>query len=70
MKAPSFSIGKSPKKPREGPIYNYMHSKNDKLELNEADIKRRNSVPSVRIGVDKRVKFFSYDSSLIKEQIK
>lgn len=51
---PSYSIGKSPRKGEELPVYNYMHSKNDGLELNDADLRRRNSTPCIRIGTDSR----------------
>lgn len=50
-------------------MYNYMHSKNDDIELNNADLKRRNSTPCIRIGTDSRVRdsLFSFPN---KEQIK
>lgn len=32
-----------------------MATKNDNLELNLADLKRRNSTPTIRIGTDTRV---------------
>ena len=52
---PSYSIGKSARKFEEKPIYNYMHSKNDDIQLSMADLKRRNSTPCIRIGTDQRV---------------
>lgn len=46
-----------------------MHSKNDDLQINLADMKRRNSSPCIHIGTDNRVSQILF-SSLIKELIK
>lgn len=31
--------------------YNYMHIKNDEIDIEQADLKRRNSTPAITIGV-------------------
>ena len=52
MQIPSYSIGKDPRKGLEREIYNYMHAKNDDLDIDKADFIRRNSLPNCRIGTD------------------
>ena len=59
---PSFSIGKGPRRGLENPVYNYMHSKNDKIDIREADLKRRNSSPLIGIGTDARVPVLLFSS--------
>jgi hypothetical protein len=46
-----------------------MNYKNDELELNQADLRRKNSAPSIVIGTDERVciAIFSFRK---KERIK
>ena len=46
-----------------------MNSKNDDLDINYADLKRRNSMTNVRIGTDARVFAFLY-SFMKKGKIK
>ena len=59
MQTPQFSIGKEPRRGQENPVYNYMHSKNDKIDINGADMARRNSSPTALIGTEKRVRIYS-----------
>lgn len=35
--------------------YNYMNYRNDELEVNAADLKRRKSTPAILIGTQERV---------------
>lgn len=46
-----------------------MTAKNDGLELNLADLKRRNSTPCIRIGADVRVNYYLHSLEK-KEKIK
>lgn len=65
----SYKFGKSEKKGLERERYNYMNYKNDELEVDKADLKRRNSTPAILIGTKERVsrQLFSF---LMKGQIR
>jgi hypothetical protein len=39
-----------------------MNYKNDELQVNEADLKRRNSTPAILIGTQERVHFTLFSS--------
>jgi hypothetical protein len=55
MKAPSYKFPQSEQKGFQRERYNYYNYKDDDLQLNQADLSRKSSAPSIVIGVNERV---------------